>query len=51
MADRRPAAPVPPARPAPGGDDGRKGGGGWQKPVAPPSQDSRPSGLPEKKSS
>lgn len=46
MADKR---PTPPPRPREG-DDGRKAGGGWQKPVAPPRQENRPGGLPPKKS-
>lgn len=49
MADKR--RPTPPRRPSKESDV-RKGGGGWQKPVKPPSQDSRPpGGLPPKKPS
>lgn len=41
--------PAPETRPAPdGGEEGRKGGG-WQKPVRPPTQESLPGGLPPKK--
>jgi hypothetical protein len=42
--------PSPPPRPPREGDDVRKGGG-WQRPVQPPSQVTRPDGLPPKKSS
>ena len=48
MADKR--RPTPPPRSPKQGDTFRKGGG-WQKPVKPPSQDSRPTGPPPKKSS
>jgi len=41
--------PTPPPRLPRDGDGFRKGGGGWQKPVQPPTQDSRPDGLPPKK--
>ena len=44
MADRR--RPTPPARPDKGSKH-QKGGGGWQKPVAPPKQE-KPDGLPKK---
>jgi hypothetical protein len=45
MAEKRPnPTPRPPKE---GGI--RKGGGGWQKPVKPPTQDNRPSGPPPKK--
>jgi len=41
----RPSTPQPkPNR------DGLRKGGGWQKPVKPPTQQGRPGGLPPKKS-
>jgi hypothetical protein len=43
----KPKRPVPTPSPKEGGT--RKGGGGWQKPVAPPTKDSQPSGPPRKK--
>lgn len=42
-------SPKPHPRPPKENTDVRKGGGGWQKPVKPPSQDNRPSGPPPKK--
>lgn len=49
MTEKRPTPrPSQPARRP--GDEGRKGGG-WQKPVKPPTQQGRPGGLPPKKSS
>ena len=49
MADERRRTSPPRPRSPGREDDVRKGGGGWQKPVKPPSQDSRPGGLPPKK--
>lgn len=43
--------PEKPPRPAKGEDGIRHGGGGWQKPVAPPTNDGRPPGMPPKKKS
>jgi len=51
MAEKRPT-PRPTPRPNPGSSrDGFRGGGGWQKPVKPPTQQGRPGGLPPKKGS
>jgi hypothetical protein len=49
MTEKRPA-PKPTPRPAPGRKGERKGGG-WEKPVRPPTQQGRPGGLPPKRGS
>ena len=47
--EKRPASPPPSQRPAPRLGEGQRKGGGWQKPVKPPQQQTRPGGLPPKK--
>jgi hypothetical protein len=51
MAEKRPAPKPPTPRPTTGDRQGIRKGGGWQKPVKPPTQQGRPGGLPPKKGS